>query len=129
MHSADATRHGLAVGDTVALSSTAGEIHVPLEIDDDIRPGVVSMPHGWGHSDPHSRLTVAKAHAGTNTNILSPGTMVDSISGNAVLNGIPVQVRRRSEEHTSELQSLMRISYAVFCLKKTNPHKYNSNYT
>src|SRR3546814_19400460 len=69
MHSADATRHGLAVGDTVALSSTAGEIHVPLEIDDDIRPGVVSMPHGWGHSDPHSRLTVAKAHAGTNTNI------------------------------------------------------------
>src|SRR3546814_7943594 len=89
-------------------------------------PGVVSMPHGWGHSDPHSRLTVAKAHAGTNTNILSPGTMVDSISGNAVLNGIPVQVRRvdphsmkhRSEEHTSELQSLMRISYAVFCLKK-----------
>src|SRR3546814_13425869 len=75
-------------------SSTAGEIHVPLEIDDDIRPGVVSMPHGWGHSDPHSRLTVAKAHAGTNTNILSPGTMVDAISGNAVLNGIPVQVRR-----------------------------------
>src|SRR3546814_18147633 len=59
MHSADATRHGLAVGDTVALSSTAGEIHVPLEIDDDIRPGVVSMPHGCGPSDPHSRLTVA----------------------------------------------------------------------
>src|SRR3546814_3823443 len=63
MHSADATRHGLAVGDTVALSSTAGEIHVPLEIDDDIRPGVVSMPHGWGPSDPHSRLTVrSEAH-------------------------------------------------------------------
>src|SRR3546814_15191222 len=80
MHSADATRHGLAVGDTVALSSTAGEIHVPLEIDDDIRPGVVSMPHGWGHSDPHSRLTVAKAHAGTNTNILSPGTDRTSVA-------------------------------------------------
>src|SRR3546814_15109696 len=63
MHSADATRHGLAVGDTVALSSTAGEIHVPLEIDDDIRLGVVSMPHGWGHRDPHSPWTVANAHA------------------------------------------------------------------
>src|SRR3546814_7209087 len=94
MHSADGTRHGLAVGDTVALSSTAGEIHVPLEIDDDIRPGVVSMTHGWGHSDPHSRLTVAKAHAGTHTHILSPGTMVDSIYGNAVFYGIQVQVHR-----------------------------------
>src|SRR3546814_15449531 len=79
MHSADATRHGLAVGDTVALSSTAGEIHVPLEIDDDIRPGVVSMQHVWGHSDPHSRLKVAKAHAGTNNNIISTGTIVDPI--------------------------------------------------
>src|SRR5699024_2473581 len=80
MHSIDAATHGLANGDLVALTSASGEIHVPLEIDDDIRPGVVSMPHGWGHRDPHSQIAIAQAHAGANTNILSPGTMVDVIS-------------------------------------------------
>src|SRR3546814_15597493 len=99
MHSADATRHGLAVGDTVALSSTAGEIHVPLEIDDDIRPGVVSMPHGWGHSDPHSRLTVAKGHPGPYPKFIAPEPMSYSFSGNTCLNGIPF---RTSPEKTLE---------------------------
>ncbi len=94
MHSTDAATHGLVNGEMVALSSVAGEIVVPLETNDDIRPGVVSMPHGWGHGDPQTRLGVAQAHAGSNTNILSPGTMVDVISGNAVLNGIPVRVTK-----------------------------------
>lgn len=98
MHSADAATHGLTNGDLVALSSASGEILVPMEIDDDIRPGVVSMPHGWGHSDPQTQLTVARAHAGTNTNVLSPGHLVDVISGNAVLNGIPVQVRKVDQQ-------------------------------
>ncbi|WP_257539170.1 molybdopterin-dependent oxidoreductase [Sphingobium sp. CFD-1] len=94
MHSVDAAAHALADGDLVTLRSASGEIHVPLEIDDDIRPGVVSMPHGWGHSDPQTQLTIAQAHAGTNSNVLSPGPLVDAISGNAVLNGIPVEVRK-----------------------------------
>ncbi len=98
MHSVDAATHGLANGDLVALTSASGEIHVPLEIDDDIRPGVVSMPHGWGHRDPQTQIAIAQAHAGANTNILSPGTMVDVISGNAVLNGIPVQVRKADRQ-------------------------------
>src|SRR3546814_5130953 len=42
----------------------------------------------------------------------------------AMANGLPVVAGRRSEEHTSELQSLMRISYAVFCLKKKNRQYY-----
>ena len=94
MHSADAASHGLSDGDRIAVTSESGRIEVMLELDDDIRPGVVSMPHGCGHADPHTQLAVARAHAGANTNILSPGTMVDAISGNAVLNGIPVQVSR-----------------------------------
>ncbi|MES2176063.1 MAG: molybdopterin dinucleotide binding domain-containing protein, partial [Pseudomonadota bacterium] len=98
MHSIDAAAHGLVNGDLVALTSASGEIHVPLEIDDDIRPGVVSMPHGWGHRDPQTQIAIAQAHAGANTNILSPGTMVDVISGNAVLNGIPVQVRKADRQ-------------------------------
>lgn len=94
MHSADAAARGLRGGDTVAVTSAAGTITVPLELDDDIRPGVISMPHGWGHGDPQTHLAVAHAHPGANTNVLSPGTLVDAVSGNAVLNGIAVEVRK-----------------------------------
>ena len=58
----------------------------------DIRAGVVSLPHGWGHNLPGTRLSVANEHAGVNTNVLAPGTFVDVISGNAAVNGIPVTI-------------------------------------
>lgn len=105
MHSSDAARLGLTAGEQVSVSSVAGAIRVPLEIDDDIRPGVVSMPHGWGHGEPQTRLQIANAHTGVNTNVLSPGTLVDVISGNAVLNGIPVDVRKADPQSHSEIGS------------------------
>ena len=92
MHSTDAAARGLGAGAQVRVRSAAGEVTVPLELDDNIRPGVVSMPHGWGHDAPGSRLSVAQTRPGSNFNILSPGTLVDAPSGNAVLNGIPVRV-------------------------------------
>jgi hypothetical protein len=52
----------------------------------------VCLPHGWGHDKPGTRLTVATRHAGVNSNLLAPGTLVDVPSGNAVVNGIPVEV-------------------------------------
>jgi hypothetical protein len=55
-------------------------------------PGVVSLPHGWGHDKPDTRLAVARAHAGVNSNLLAPGGLVDPLSNNAVVNGIPVTV-------------------------------------
>jgi anaerobic selenocysteine-containing dehydrogenase len=97
MHSIDAASHGLARGELVTVESASGAIDVPLDINDDIRPGVVSMPHGWGHIDPSSQLSIARAHPGVNTNILTPGTLVDAISGNAVLNGIPVRIRAAAD--------------------------------
>jgi anaerobic selenocysteine-containing dehydrogenase len=72
------------------VKSTAGEVVVPVEITDAVRPGVVSMPHGWGHNRRGSRITVAAAHAGANSNVLAPSDLFDPLSGNAVLNGIPV---------------------------------------
>jgi anaerobic selenocysteine-containing dehydrogenase len=54
-------------------------------------PGVVSIPHGWGHDAPGVRLRVAAEHAGVNSNLVAP-TEVDPLSGNAVLNGIPVEL-------------------------------------
>jgi hypothetical protein len=52
----------------------------------------VSLPHGWGHSRPGTRLSIAQEHAGVNNNILAPGAFVDVASGNAAVNGIPVEV-------------------------------------
>ena len=57
-------------------------------------PGVVSLPHGWGHDLEGVELAVAAAHAGVNNNLLAPGELVDVPSGNAIVNGIPVEVTR-----------------------------------
>ena len=55
-------------------------------------PGVVSIPHGWGHDAPGARMGVAREHAGVNSNVLADTSLIDPLSGNAVLNGIPVEV-------------------------------------
>jgi anaerobic selenocysteine-containing dehydrogenase len=92
LHPDDAAALGLADGDAAVVRSRVGEIRVPVEVTDAIRPGVVSIPHGWGHDLAGTRLRVAQEHAGVNSNVLSDPELFDPISGNAVLNGIPVQV-------------------------------------
>lgn len=92
MHPADAARCRVTDRDVVTVKSESGEIQVPVEITDAIKPGVVSMPHGWGHDKPGTRLSVANGSPGANTNVLSPPTLIDEPSGNGVLNGIPVSV-------------------------------------
>ena len=59
---------------------------------DAVRPGVVSLPHGWGHDRPRTRMNVAAARAGANSNVLARSDLFDPLSGNAVLNGIPVEL-------------------------------------
>jgi anaerobic selenocysteine-containing dehydrogenase len=90
---ADAERLGLADGGHAVVSSAAGRIEAPVEVTGAIMPGVVSIPHGWGHDADGVRLRVARRHAGVNSNLLADETVVDPLSGNAVLNGIPVEVR------------------------------------
>jgi anaerobic selenocysteine-containing dehydrogenase len=92
MHTDDALRRGLATGDHVTVSSSAGQIDVPVEVTDAIKPGVVSMPHGWGHGKSGTRMAVANGSPGVNTNVLSPPRFIDEPSGNGALNGIPVTV-------------------------------------
>jgi hypothetical protein len=89
---ADAARLGLTDGGRAAVSSRAGSLEVPVEITDAIMDGVVSIPHGWGHDTDGVRMGVAAEHAGVNSNLLSDETLIDELSGNAVLNGIPVEV-------------------------------------
>ncbi|WP_406235258.1 molybdopterin-dependent oxidoreductase [Nocardia sp. NBC_01009] len=85
---ADVARLGL--GDNAVVKSAAGSLTVPLEPTDAIMPGVVSLPHGWGHTD--STQAVARDHAGVNANVLTDDSVVDVPSGNAVFNGVPVTV-------------------------------------
>jgi anaerobic selenocysteine-containing dehydrogenase len=87
----DASRLGVSSGGRVKLTSSAGTLTAPVEITEEIMPGVVSLPHGWGHDLEGSELSVAAARPGVNANRLSTGEM-DPISGNAILNGIPVEV-------------------------------------
>ena len=92
IHPQDADRVGVADGSPVKVSSEVGALVVHAEVSDEMMPGVVCLPHGWGHDKPGTRLSVAREHAGVNNNVLLPGTLVDEISGNAVANGIPVEV-------------------------------------
>jgi anaerobic selenocysteine-containing dehydrogenase len=91
VHPTDATRLGLSDGGSARVSSAVGELTAPVEITEEIMPGVISIPHGWGHGADGVRLGVASEHPGVNSNLLSP-VEVDVPSGNAVLNGIPVDV-------------------------------------
>lgn len=92
IHPDDAARYDVTDDDIVTVKSEAGEIRVPVEVTESIKPGVVSMPHGWGHGKPGTRMSVANNSPGANTNVLSPPTLVDEPSGNGVLNGIPVTI-------------------------------------
>jgi len=94
----DASRIGLSAGGPARISSRVGTVVAPVEITDDLMPGVVSLPHGWGHDVEESRLAVAKAHAGVNTNALTDDRAYDEASGTAVLFGTPVTVEVSGHE-------------------------------
>ncbi|MGH3441046.1 MAG: molybdopterin dinucleotide binding domain-containing protein, partial [Nitriliruptorales bacterium] len=93
IHPEDASHFGLVDGADAEVSSIAGSIVVPVEVTEDIAPGVVSIPHGFGHDLDGVRLRVAVERPGRNSNLLTPETDLDALSGTAVLNGIPVTVR------------------------------------
>ncbi|MET9735426.1 molybdopterin oxidoreductase family protein [Streptomyces sp. NPDC006458] len=92
LHPEDADRLGVRDGTDVRVKGAGGEVTVPVEVTDGVRQGVVSLPHGWGHDRPGTRLTHAEKNPGVNVNQLLDGTLLDPLSGNAVLNGIPVEL-------------------------------------
>ncbi len=98
IHPDDAAHLALVDGNMATVASRSGSVEVPIEITDAIMPGVVSIPHGWGHTLSMTKTRIASEHAGVNTNILSDEVEVDPLSGNAVLNGIPVTVEKMLNE-------------------------------
>ncbi|WP_309050725.1 molybdopterin-dependent oxidoreductase [Streptomyces sp.] len=92
VHPEDAARLRLTDGGLARITGDGGHLDVPVEITDEVRTGVVSLPHGWGHDRPGTRLTVAASRPGVNVNQLLDGSRLDPLSGTAVLNGFPVTV-------------------------------------
>ena len=92
VHPDDAESLGLVDGGAASVTSRVGSVNAPVEVTESIRPGVVSLPHGWGHGVPGTSMRVAAEHAGVNSNVLSDDAAMDPLSGTSVLNGIPVVV-------------------------------------
>ncbi|MEU0343087.1 molybdopterin oxidoreductase family protein [Streptomyces bobili] len=92
VHPEDAERLGLRDGEPVRVKGAGGEVTAPAEVTDGVRRGVVSIPHGWGHDRPGTRMSHASADPGVNVNQLLDGSLLDPLSGNAVLNGVPVEL-------------------------------------
>jgi anaerobic selenocysteine-containing dehydrogenase len=90
----DAERCELIDGEPARITSRTGTVVADVEVTDAIMPGVVSLPHGWGHDVPGTGQRVAAEHAGANSNVLADELLVDPVSGNAVLNGIPVELEQ-----------------------------------
>ncbi|MFJ9021454.1 molybdopterin oxidoreductase family protein [Streptomyces sp. NPDC102259] len=92
IHPEDAERLGVLDGAPVRVKGAGGEVTAPAEVTDGVRRGVVSLPHGWGHDRPGTRLSHAATDPGVNVNQLLDGSLLDPLSGNAVLNGVPVEL-------------------------------------
>ncbi|OCW23393.1 molybdopterin oxidoreductase family protein [Pseudomonas aylmerensis] len=92
MHPDDLSRRQLSDGQRVRVSSRIGMIEVEVVASLDMMPGVVSLPHGWGHGRPGVQMTIASSQPGASANDLTDERQLDELSGNAALNGVPVQV-------------------------------------
>jgi anaerobic selenocysteine-containing dehydrogenase len=92
IHPDDARSRGIADGMLADVTSDSGRITVPIEVSDRIMRGVVSLPHGFGHSRPGTRLTVAQAKPGASLNDLTGANRVDALTGTAAFSGTPVVV-------------------------------------
>ena len=112
IHPNDAKRAKLNDGDTAVVESRVGLVHIETRISEEVMEGIVSIPHGWGHSLVDMQLSVATKVPGVNINILSDDELVDPLTGTSVLNGIPVKVTKlktRRPQNANE-KSRIRIS-------------------
>lgn len=92
MHSDDMQSRDIKDGCEVTVRSRAGAVQVVVEASDDVMPGVVSLPHGFGHNRKGTRMGIAEEHAGVSCNDVTDELAIDALSGNAAVNGVPVSV-------------------------------------
>ncbi|WP_201624443.1 molybdopterin oxidoreductase family protein [Psychrobacter immobilis] len=92
LHPETAKEYGIEDGQNVKVTSRVGSVIITAEVTDELMPKVVSIPHGWGHGRKGVKQKIAQAHAGVSVNDLTDDTLIDQLSGNAAVNGVPVQL-------------------------------------
>ena len=92
LHPETAKEYSIEDGQNVKVSSRVGSVIITAEVTDELMPKVVSIPHGWGHGRKGVKQKIAQAHAGVSVNDLTDDTLIDQLSGNAAVNGVPVQL-------------------------------------
>jgi anaerobic selenocysteine-containing dehydrogenase len=102
VHPEDAQRLGLSEGEEAVITSRVGEVRAPVSVTDEVMPGVVSLPHGYGHGREGVQLRVAGEHVGVSINDLTDDQSVDKISGNAAFSGVRVVVQSARRVRTLE---------------------------
>lgn len=105
LHPETAEQHGIKDGQDVRVTSRVGSVVITAEVTDELMPGVVSIPHGFGHGRTGVKQKIAQAHAGVSVNDLTDDTLIDTLSGNAAVNGVPVQLEAVAPE-TSNLDTI-----------------------
>ena len=93
LHPDDASSRSLVDGETIRVVSRVGEIELPLEVTDEMRPGVISIPHGFGHTRPGVSWKLAAAKPGASVNDVTDPAVLDRLTGNAAYNSVPVRVK------------------------------------
>jgi anaerobic selenocysteine-containing dehydrogenase len=92
MHPDDMQQRDLTDGAVVTVTSRTGNLQVAAQASEDMMPGVVSLPHGYGHNRDGIRMSIASTHAGVSCNDITDELALDALSGNAAVNGVPVTV-------------------------------------
>ena len=94
IHPTDASRLQISTGEIIEVSSDVGQVQIEAEVSEEIMPGTISIPHGWGHNRSGIRMSIAQEHAGVSFNDLADEKLVDELSGVSVINAIPIQVKK-----------------------------------
>lgn len=92
LHPDTAKAHAIEDGQEVRVTSRVGSVIITAEVTNELMPGVVSIPHGFGHARKGVKQKIAQAHAGVSVNDLTDETLIDELCGNAAVNGVPVQL-------------------------------------
>ena len=112
LHPDTAKSHAITDGQNVKVTSRVGSVTIVAEITEQLMPGVVSIPHGWGHGRKGVQQKIAQAHAGVSVNDLTDDTAIDALCGNAAVNGVPVRLEALKVAADANLRSELEDSTA-----------------